>query len=456
MNMQTKEKIKENQSDGLRVVIYNIFCAMIFISPILPEDIGIGLYSLRNTLFNLITIATLVILAIVDIKDRKFKYTIYDFLVGCYLLLGIASSIASKYGFVQCILGTNGRGEGLLTIFSYLVTFTICTKGYPYIKKTFKIALTGAVIVCIYGIIQANVPLDVKLPFGSSQTLGTAKGTMGNQNFLASYICIFLPMMCYYFLNVKEVKSLIIVAILFTTLIFTKTLSCYTVFIIMYILISIFSIWYSTDKKRTVLKLFAMTATIVLVFGLINVIKSDIYMDELNGVKTEVSNLANGDDQFATGRLFIWKKTLLAINNNKLLGVGPDSLKMEFANKQYHSTENRDLLDFHIVDKAHSEYLQIAVTTGIPSLIVYVALLVIICVRLLKMVFKMHIYDTDNENKLFITMTFIGVISYLGQAIGNISVVQVAPIFWTILGLGAGITLNEKIEKTEKTEKTEN
>lgn len=452
MNMQTKEKIKENQSYGLRVVIYNIFCAMIFISPILPEDIGIGLYSLRNTLFNLITIVTLVILVIVDIKDKKFKYTIYDFLVGCYLLLGIASSIASKYGFAQCILGTNGRGEGLLTIFSYLVTFTICTKGYPYIKKTFKIALTGAVIVCIYGIIQANVPLDVKLPFGSSQTLGTAKGTMGNQNFLSSYICLFLPMMCYNFLNTKGYKSLIVIGIMFVTLIFTKTLGGYLAFIVMYVVICIFSVIFSKTKKNTIIKMIISTVTLLALFAVVTWINGDLYVNEVQKTKNEVVNLVNKNEKFGTNRLAIWKRTIMAIENNKLLGVGPDSLKEEFKQEKYHLLGNEDMLSRKTVDKAHSEYLQIAVTTGIPSLIVYIALLVIICIRLLKMVFKMHRYDTDNENKLFITMTFIGIISYLGQAIGNISVVQVAPVFWAVLGIGAGITLNEEIEKKEKTE----
>ncbi len=448
MNTQTKENIKQGSNEGLRKLIYNIFCTLIFLLPVLPEFVRIGVYSLKNTLFNLTTITTLVILAILDIKEKKFKFTFYDFITSAYLVLVVISTIASKFGFMNCVLGTYGRGEGLLTIFSYIVTFTICYKGYPYIEKTYKAALTGAVIICIYGIIQANVPLSVNLPFGSSHAEGIAEGTMGNQNFLASYISMFLPMMCYYFVKSKNSKSLVVVILLFVTLVFTKTLSCYTVFIVMYIIISIFTMWHSKEKKKTFFKLFVMTTALLLVFGLIKVVKSNMYAEELVGVKEEVNNLATGNDQFATGRLLIWKKTLLAIQNNTLLGVGPDCLKMELRNIKYRSIMG-DWMDYHYVDKAHSEYLQIAVTTGVPSLMIYLLLLITVGIGLVIIVYKMHKYDDDNDNKVFITMTLIAIVSYLGQAIGNISVIQVAPVFWAILGIGAGITIHEKVERKE-------
>jgi len=444
---KSKELVKEWNKpltkEQLEKMIYNLFCIIIFIMPVIPEKIGMGIYSLKNTIFNMLVITTAVSLAIINRKITKIN--IYDVLVIIYLFLVALSTVFSKYGVLNCILGKNGRGEGFVTICSYLTTFVICIRGYRYIQKTFKIAIIAAIIVCIYGIIQANVPLDIKLPFGVANDLGVAEGTMGNQNFFSSYLCMFLPMLCYYFLNTKGYRSIIAIAVLFTAFVFAKTLGGYLVFIVMYIAICGFSMIYSREKKKTFFKLALMSLIIVGIFMLITYAKGERYVEEITDTKQEVVNLANKDEHFATNRLGIWKRVVMAISNNILTGVGPDSLKREFKDKQYHIEGMKDMLNNRIVDKAHSEYLHIAVTTGIPSLMVYVVLILIICIKLAKIIFRINKNTVDSKNKLFITMTGIGIVSYLSQAIGNISVVQVAPIFWVILGIGAGITLNERI-----------
>ena len=44
-------------------------------------------------------------------------------------------------------------------------------------------------------------------------------------------------------------------------------------------------------------------------------------------------------------------------------------------------------------------------------------------------------------------VVLVSILSYLMQSMINISVVQVAPAFWAIAGIGAGITLEEKYNK---------
>ena len=440
----TKEQIEK--------VIYNFFCIAIMLLPIIPEKFGYAIYSLKNTIFNMVTIITSIALLILNIKSTKVKLNIYDILVAIYLILVALSTIFSKYGIREGILGENGRGEGFTTIFSYIATFVICLKGYKHINKTLKVGIIAAVIVSIYGIIQANTPIEIELPFGTANSEGVAEGTMGNQNCLSSYLCIFLPMMCYYFLNTKHYTSAILLGILFAAFIFARTLGGYLVFIAMYIAISVFSLIYAKQKKTMVIKILLMTLFLAAIFMTINYAKSEFYIAELAGAKQEASNLAEGSENFGTSRMAIWKRTAMAINNNKLLGVGPDSLANELEQEKYKLQGEQDFLAKYRVDKAHSEYLHIAVTTGIPSVIIYLVLLSIICIRLAIIVFKVNKPSVDCENKTFITMIGIGIVSYLAQAAGNISVVQVVPVFWLILGLGAGITLHEKnvIKKIEK------
>lgn len=78
-----------------------------------------------------------------------------------------------------------------------------------------------------------------------------------------------------------------------------------------------------------------------------------------------------------------------------------------------------------IPDKAHNEYLQIAVTLGIPALILYVAFLIMGILPNLKNIFK--------QKSIFIVLSVIG--SYLVQAFFNISTIGIAPMFWFALGI---------------------
>ena len=78
-----------------------------------------------------------------------------------------------------------------------------------------------------------------------------------------------------------------------------------------------------------------------------------------------------------------------------------------------------------IVDKAHNEYLQIAVTIGIPALLTYLTLIGIILFKSVRL----------SKSASFLIPLNIALISYLIQAFFNISVVSVAPLYWALLGV---------------------
>ena len=79
-------------------------------------------------------------------------------------------------------------------------------------------------------------------------------------------------------------------------------------------------------------------------------------------------------------------------------------------------------------DKAHNEYLHIAVTTGIPSLLVYLTLIAQI---VLKGLFRL-------KNCKIMLLLLSSVIGYMTAAFFIISVVSVAYVYWIFLGLLAG------------------
>lgn len=107
------------------------------------------------------------------------------------------------------------------------------------------------------------------------------------------------------------------------------------------------------------------------------------------------------------------------------MGVGPDNLKNGIVKNV--TDESFEYVKAHnaIPDKAHNEYLQIAVTLGIPALIAYLIFLGMIIIPNLKYIFK--------QKYIFILLSIIG--SYLVQAFFNISTIGIAPLFWLTLGI---------------------
>lgn len=81
-------------------------------------------------------------------------------------------------------------------------------------------------------------------------------------------------------------------------------------------------------------------------------------------------------------------------------------------------------LDNSIFDKAHNEYLQILVTEGIFCFLSYIALYGII--------FFYGVKNSIKNKELYLILPIIG---YIVQAFFNISVIEVAPIFYMTLGL---------------------
>ena len=429
--------------------ICNIYVIIIMIMPIIPEILGFGFYSLKQTIFVTSTIITAIILLGIEIKEKQFKITVLEILCGIYILLVIIATIFAKYGVINAIFGTNGRGEGTILILTYIVTFLIFSKCYKYTKWGLKAGIISAGIVAIYSVIEVVLPENYASPFmfknignmaySLSRIKNVAITTIVNQNFFSSYVCIFLPMLVFYYINTGSKRALCFTLMLFIAQVFSVTLSGYMTFIFIYMLIVIYSLIVTKKQKDVLLRIILLTTIIVMLFIVLNLINDRIYLNELLSTLKEVNNFKNLDNNFGTNRMNIWKKSILIIQKYTWFGIGPDSLKNEIHQKEYQFVSDS------FIDKAHSELLQIAVSTGIPSAIVYVIFVMIISILLFKIcISRIKKGNFQNENTLYIHMILIGIISYFIQAIANISVIQVAPIYWAMLGLGAGIIYNRK------------
>ncbi len=158
-----------------------------------------------------------------------------------------------------------------------------------------------------------------------------------------------------------------------------------------------------------------------------------------------------GRERLASSRGYIWSRTIPMLKETIFIGHGPDTYALHFPNNDYVGKFLGFTGSNTIVDKPHSMYLQSAVNTGVLSVI---ALLVLSGMYIVSS-FKAYFFKRDYDD--FIDTAglgiFMAVLIYLFTGISNDSIVSVAPVFWTLLGIG--FILNKKTIERDKETKTE-
>ena len=128
----------------------------------------------------------------------------------------------------------------------------------------------------------------------------------------------------------------------------------------------------------------------------------------------------------------MWKKSLEIVKENPINGVGYDNFHLG-----YYGDTNLSAVKFisvdgvtkavlkypEIFDNAHNVYLHTLVSSGILGFIPYILLCLLTFIKGLK--------TKDN----LVMLLFGGFVAYSIQAFGNINVLQVAPIYYVIIGL---------------------
>jgi O-antigen ligase len=367
-------------------------------------------------------------------KFRKIncskQYIKVELIIGvlfCLLIFSTMLSINHK----TSLYGTKDRYEGLLTYFSY---FSIFLFSYRFldIKKLEKLLLGMTIIsipVSIYGILQ-HYFLDFFPRHTSKLNDPRSYSLFDNANFFGSYLVLIMLLSITLYLTGKGKKLtsfyLISQCLAFTSLIFSATRSgwvglfCGLVFITFFVVLKRKYLW-----KKWV--------TLLISFGLLMVVinnsENGMFRDRLNSIFADSYNIATNQSTGLEGsfRFFIWEKSIPLINEYFWIGSGPDTFKYVFPNED---KDKKAIFGDMIVDKAHNEYLHFAITLGVPALLFYFFLLVLIVKRGLQAVKRAH-----GEEKILMFGLLSAIFGYLIQAFFNISVVPVAPLFWSILGI---------------------
>mgnify|MGYP002770137735 CR=1 FL=1 len=146
----------------------------------------------------------------------------------------------------------------------------------------------------------------------------------------------------------------------------------------------------------------------------------------------------------ASGRGYIWNKTIAILKNYVFLGSGADTYALVYPNGDFVDKYNNGY-DNMILTKPHNLYLQIAVQTGILSLICFLVFYLWYFISSLRLYFKQKL-TTPLAAVGFAIL--LGTMGYMISGLANDSTITISPLYWGLMGIGIGI--NHRIRVAAK------
>lgn len=360
------------------------------------------------------------------IMSEKERINYIDILI--YILIVLAF-VSTNYAidFDKAFFGEQYRYEGLLTVVSYylLVLNAKSIKQEKYRKKIIKLFLAIGIFQATYGILQSYTDFSFIRRHSTSYM---AMGLCSNPNFFGSYMVMQVLTVGYMYLYTSK-KRYLLIYILFGIALYTAESTGPVLAAIMALIFSIFIM--PKNIKKILVLIVLLLGTLGGTYYSLKTVQKQQFNTVVTGgsdIVSEVSTIPQKPiKEVGAGRFEVWENSLPLVKKYWLTGCGLDNFKNVYPNSGYIS-----------FDKAHNVYLQIAVTNGVPAIIVFLILLIVAFIKGIKI-----------KNK-FITPIYMAFIGYSIQAFANISVIDVAPYYYIILGLILSYDNNIKGKNKEK------
>lgn len=423
------EKIKKNINyfNTVTLFLFMLFFA-IGTTMIAIDKIDYLKYSNYLHIFGIISFILYIITKIL----KKEKILFRDIIIVVLTFFDFLSYIFA-YNKEVALIGEYSRYEGLYSLITYYSIFLLST---TITKKNQKLLLTLMVIIGIYEILVGSIQiLRISNIFGYDRSRNWsfsfkyATGTLGNPNFYSTYILICLLYVFSKLLKVDDTTKLFIYLFMFIFfiygLIIGNTVSCLLAFAIILLAVLIKKVGNINLKSIKNISYIIISCLLICLALIVtdSISKGKIKYAIDKNFKEFNEILSHGiTDETGNYRVLVWKKTLKKVPQYIYTGIGIDNFGyIDDGERICVELTNKSLC----FDKVHNEYLQILITEGIFRLIAYLVFI------------SWIIYINVKQKKNFTDLEygiFLGIIGYLIQALFNISVISVAPIFYMLLG----------------------
>jgi O-antigen ligase len=152
----------------------------------------------------------------------------------------------------------------------------------------------------------------------------------------------------------------------------------------------------------------------------------------------------DGLEHWGSGRGYIWSRSLPIALSRPVIGTGPDTYALVFPQDDVVGKLKFMANPYIVVDKPHNMYLQMAINTGILSLLAYLAIFTIYLKDALPQAAKGIAPGEEPWAHALRLGILVGMFGYMASALSTDSTVSVSPVFWVVLGLGFALSIRAK------------
>lgn len=344
-------------------------------------------------------------------KNRAFLF------LGIFILLMIISTAINGFTHLS-LFGTSYRSEGLLGYLSYFVYFALA-----YISSNQKLIKTFMYIFTSIAAIFEIFPIIDYFSESCHFSIGGAIFLFSHHNHYGYYLLISMITAVMLFITEKKLWLKILFIIKFSIAVFglliNNTFGCQlAAMVTLLFIVIVYSLHQCKFKLITLIPITVYVITMLFGYFISDGIKLNI-----NGNFHQMSNDTNAltdnidDVEFSTGvsRMILWENTFDYIHEKPLLGFSADA------------TGERLLAASNDSDRCHNEYLNYAVSYGIPAAIFYIAGIMTIYLRGL-----CRRKELSQFNLIGLCVGF----AYLVSAFVGNSMYYTAPFLFIMLGFG--------------------
>lgn len=424
-------KIANKKPHSVATKIYQIIIWMIGVVlalvPLLfsAQSVFTGMIFSKTILFWSLTTILIVLDCALIYLDREFipKFSHIGWLFGGLLLILGFSTITSVQPYIS-LWGTIDRADGLISWLYYFAFFVVATGTIKTLKDWRLIINLSSLGVLLVG---ASTLYLFALNLGGVGFM-RAEGTLGNPVFLGGYLAMSLPLLLAYVLGDKhpfltQVHLRLTLVFGYIALLLTFSRGAWIAGLIATVLVLIF--YFKKQQRpspRSVSKIiFGLGIAGVIVW--LGVLSFNQQFDAL-----WQNNIAS--NQSLTYRLHIWKIGLQSFKEKPLLGWGLENFKVAFDQnfEQPTGVPNLPFSEIH-ADRAHNEYLDIAVTGGAMALIIYLLLMLTALGTGIK-----NLFGVKDDESRWLTIGFWGsLLAYLAFAVTAFHLI--VNFLWVLLAL---------------------
>lgn len=156
-----------------------------------------------------------------------------------------------------------------------------------------------------------------------------------------------------------------------------------------------------------------------------------------------------GMEHMASGRLYIWSRTIPLLKDYWLTGSGEDTFYLVFPQNDYVGKAAYAGSPLDVMEKPHNTYLLTALQNGILSLLLFLVFYLIYFIDSIRIYGKDRPFDTQDWMGFCV---FLSTVCFMTGGIFNDSNINISPLFWAMLGIGMGLNRHIRAEMSQYSE----